>query len=70
MFLYENTPLNKDIFSDKKLIMFAMKSISKKNLKCIDYEMMIYFKFFNAYLNGLNELEKSTLFDYLINSGE
>lgn len=69
-FAYNNTPLNKEIFSDKKLITFAMKCISKKNLKCIDYEMLLYFKFYNAYLNNLDEISKSEFFEYFINSQE
>ena len=69
-FCFNNTPYNKDVFNDKRLITFAMKCISKKNLKCIDYEMLVYFKFFNAYLNKLSDWDKLSLYEYLITSNE
>ena len=69
-FTYNNTPLNKELFNDQKFFIFALKSINKKNIKNIDYEMLVYFKFINAYLNGLDDNNKNNLFLYLINSQE
>jgi len=69
-FSFKNTPYNKELFNNKKIIQFAIKCISQKNLKCIDYEMLIYIKFINAYLNGLDDQNKSNLYEYFFNSIE
>ena len=69
-FSYKKTPFNKELFSNKKMIQFAIKCISQKNLKCIDYEMLIYIKFINSYLNGLDDQNKSNLYEYFFNSSD
>ena len=55
---------------DKKLLKLTLSNLAKKNVKCIDYETKIYFNFFNAYLNELDEEGKSEVYDEFINAPE
>ena len=66
----KNSKYNKDYFNDLSLIEFTIERFENINLNYNNYENLLYIKFLNSYLNGLDEENRAKFLTILIEKPE